>query len=141
MANCIIAMHKGISGRGYRTVTINKKKFFTHRLVAMLFLGLELQDTKTQVCHTCDNPNCINPEHLFLGTAKDNLQDAARKGRIRNGGRAGEKNVRAKLTAEQVLEIRNTFTVESSYVDIGHQYGVSPATISNVIRGITWTHL
>ena len=63
---CIPYNGNNYSAGGYRSIVINNKKFYVHRLVAMLFLNLGLQDTTTIVRHKCDNPNCINPDHLEL---------------------------------------------------------------------------
>lgn len=71
---------------GYGRLRYAGKKMLAHRLSYFLFRG-ELVDGKF-VCHTCDNPKCVNPNHLFLGTAKDNHDDAVKKGRIDTSKRA-----------------------------------------------------
>lgn len=85
------------------------------------------------VCHCCDNPSCVNPEHLFLGTAKDNAQDKIAKGRA-NVYRIPEKwrvvkgfNPKIKLTDEQVRSIRNDSRSLNVLADV---YDVDPSTIS-----------
>ncbi len=60
---------------------IPKKNYTTHRLMAMIHLGLNILDKKQVVCHECDNPPCVNPDHLFTGTHEDNMQDSKNKGR------------------------------------------------------------
>ena len=103
------------------------------------------------VLHRCDNPPCINPTHLFLGTAKDNSDDSHAKGRaIRPPVMYGEENPRAKLTESAVRKIRAAaaqarrpgklrFRRGSRLVDtLAERYGVTPMMIYFVIRGKNW---
>jgi hypothetical protein len=92
------------------------------------------------VCHDCDNPPCCNPAHLFLGTHQANMTDMARKGRVRHGNRRGMNGSKAKLTDDQVREIRalqGTATLE----EVGRRYGVSFSTIGMIWRRDTWFHI
>ncbi len=90
------------------------------------------------VCHTCDNPSCVRPDHLFLGTRKDNLQDAVQKGRMS----VGERNGRAKLTAAQVKEIRKRYPLEKpTYHSLAAEYGRSDYAIRAIIHRLTWKHI
>lgn len=101
------------------------------------------------VCHTCDNPRCVNPEHLFLGTPSDNTMDASRKGRlysdrgVRNPkkGLAGERNVMAKLTEDDVREIRHLVASGMMQKDVAPMFGVGRMTISRVVRRELWGHV
>jgi len=68
---------------GYGRISYKDKMRLVHRLAAFTWLDFDL-DSKILVCHKCDNPSCFNPEHLFLGTDKDNIRDAANKGRMVN---------------------------------------------------------
>ncbi len=86
------------------------------------------------VLHRCDTPSCVNPSHLFLGTNKDNLLDASRKGRIAHGERAGK----CKLTKEQVLKIRVDSRPNSQ---IATEYGVRSNQVSRIKCEKTWRHL
>mgnify|MGYP002672629053 CR=1 FL=1 len=83
------------------------------------------------VRHKCDNTFCINPEHLELGTHKDNVNDKVK----RNRQAKGEKNGSAKLTKEQVLQIRNDNRMGK---EIAKDFNVSRATISQIKNKITW---
>lgn len=91
------------------------------------------------VCHHCDNPPCVNPAHLFIGPPKINTQDMISKGRHGDTGAKGERNGHAKLTAEQVREIRASTNPNDS--DLARHYGVSPTTVTLARKGKTWRHL
>lgn len=91
------------------------------------------------VCHRCDNPLCVNPAHLFLGTPKDNVQDAVRKGR--KIGLRGERCPTRKLTSEQVMEIRRLYADGVFQKDLSRRFGVKQATIADIVNGRTWTDL
>lgn len=86
------------------------------------------------VCHSCDTPSCVNPDHLFIGTRLDNMQDAVKKGRTT----VGERNPQSKLTKENVVEIRSS--TETQEV-LGKRYGVMQSAISRIKTGKRWTHL
>jgi hypothetical protein len=114
------------------------------------------------VCHRCDNPPCTNPEHLFVGTPKDNSQDMAKKGRsglTRHPERAargtrnarfthpettarGEESGQAKLTESQVREIRQLHnTGAHSQKSLGKKFGVCKATIYYIVNNLSWQHI
>jgi len=91
------------------------------------------------VMHICDNPRCVRPCHLKLGTHADNSKDMTDKGRqakgIKNGGGV-------KLTEQQILEIRNLYaTTKTSYNKLGLQYNVSKVSIANIINRKLWKHI
>lgn len=91
------------------------------------------------VCHHCDNRLCVRPDHLFLGTAKENMQDCVRKGRLVHVSAKGEDGGSAKLTWEQVREIRNTYASGGiSQPALAREYGVVQGTISNILLHKTW---
>lgn len=89
------------------------------------------------VCHRCDNPRCVRPEHLFVGTMADNQQDMAQKGRSTRG----EKNPMARLTEADVREIRNKHAAGVKRDDLCAQWGVSLGCVSGVVDGINWRHV
>lgn len=86
------------------------------------------------VCHSCDNPKCVNPDHLFLGTPKDNAIDMKNKRR----SLSGEKHPNSKLTEHDALEIRKS---KRSKEFLSEKYGVSVYTIRDVLIRRTWNHI
>lgn len=100
-----------------------------HRAAWMLFRGAIPEGL--YVCHKCDNRACCNPEHLFLGTASENMFDAAAKGRLS----------RSSLTAEHVLEIRGRLESGAKIRRLAVEYGVSRAMVNMIKRGATWRHI
>lgn len=111
------------------------RKVAAHRFSAWIH-GMPVTDD-CLVCHRCDNPRCVNPEHLFLGTAADNARDKTQKGR--NYTPSGELNHFSKLCEADVKQIRaNT---ELTIAQLALQYGVSTTTIYKIIKGTTWRHL
>jgi len=84
------------------------------------------------VCHHCDNPACVNPEHLFLGTASDNMKDCVSKGRLDH---RGKRNSNAKLTEALIREIRSTALTQRK---LAAKFGVSEANIYYIQKGLTW---
>lgn len=94
------------------------------------------------VCHTCDNPPCVRPDHLFLGTQKDNVLDAIAKGRQINPPiKRGEEHGMVKLTAAQVIQIREELKAGNSQTDIARRYNVTQAAISLIKLGKKWAWL
>lgn len=89
-------------------------------------------------CHTCDNRRCVNPDHLYEGTRRQNMADATARGR--HNKRRGEVNQRAKLTADDVRQIRQ-LAISTRYSAIGDRFGVHPSTISRIARGLWRTEV
>jgi hypothetical protein len=88
------------------------------------------------VCHQCDNPICVRPDHLFLGTNDENMADMVAKGRAR-GASPGETNHAAKLTALQVQQIKARLGTVSNR-RLAREFGVSPWTINSIATGKVW---
>lgn len=121
---------------GYGRINIKNKPVLAHRLS----WEIHKDNIPKGLCvlHGCDNPGCVSPRHLFLGTQKDNVADCIRKGRDNYGLVLGEKHGCSKLTEKDVLAIRSS---EETGVILAKRYGVSTATISDVRKGHIWKHL
>lgn len=91
------------------------------------------------VCHHCDNPPCVNPHHLFLGAAVDNAADRDRKGR--HNAPRGEQHYKAKLTEDQVIEIRERYARGESPTALEKEFEVSLRGLEQVIYGQSWKYL
>lgn len=87
------------------------------------------------VCHKCDVPSCVNPDHLFLGTHTDNMRDMTAKGRRRGPKVDGEYNPSAKLSRKDIIEIRSC---NAPQMQVANAYGVSQALISAIITRKVW---
>lgn len=112
-----------------------RKKVTVHRLSYMLSVG-EIPEGM-EVCHKCDNRSCINPEHLFVGTRQDNINDRERKGR--NITKIGESNPAAKLTQKIVKECRElVYRNSASVVELAKKHSVCRKTMHNAVNGKTW---
>ena len=121
-------------GCGYGKLFINKKTVSAHRIAYQLAHGPI--PVGLWVLHRCDNPGCINPDHLFLGTAKDNSVDRNSKGR--NAFQRGEQGPAAKLTEDKVRLIRYDIRSQEA---IASDYGVHQGTISRIKLGKSWSHV
>lgn len=94
------------------------------------------------VCHTCDNPLCVNPAHLFLGTALDNQRDMQAKNRDRKDSPSGERNGRSRVTADQVREIRRRYASgEATQLAMAVEYNITKDQISRIINRKSWKNL
>lgn len=121
----------------YSKTPLGGGKYQRHRVYAHR-LSWELNEGAIPegmvVCHRCDNPGCVNPAHLFLGTMADNQRDMARKGRSPRGERQGK----SKLTE---ADVRAILASSEPHAIVGRRYGVTVGTVSDIRRKITWSHL
>jgi len=122
--------------RGYGQISQNNKARAAHRLAYTYTYGAIPENMF--VCHKCDNPPCVNPSHLFLGTLQENTADRDAKGRQVKGERVNT----AKLTENQVLDILRLYkTGNYTLKDFVAIYHVNVETIRALIKGKTWKHL
>ncbi len=112
-----------IGSKGYGFFKLNRKNQYAHRISYELAYG-PIPKGKL-VCHRCDNPRCVKPKHLFLGTHKDNLQDMVNKGRSNYGSRNG----RARLNEGMVASIRNSPLTNGQEA---YWWGVTEVLISRI---------
>jgi hypothetical protein len=125
-----------------------KKRYRAHRFAFLLLHGDIPNDLL--VLHTCDNPICVNPAHLYLGTHQDNMDDKVRRGRQAKGAThgsktkpesipKGERNGGAKLTPSDVRQIRRLFKAGcSSQKELARKFSVSPSQIYNIVSNRCW---
>ena len=111
---------------GYVQLTCDGRKILAHRLSYEVYNGSF--DLSLKVCHSCDTPNCINPEHLFLGTQADNIQDKETKGRH---GRTGKDP----LTEDEEAFILTYHSMGKTYKEIADLVGVHRMTVGRYVRG------
>lgn len=123
---------------GYGQIKFNGKTCRVHRLVYEHFFGEIAPDMV--IMHICDNPACVNPDHLKMATIKENNNDCDRKGR-RNPP-IGTRAHKAKLTDEQVIKIRELYANGNcTYKHLSARFGVTEAMIGYIIRRDHWKHL
>ncbi len=124
------------NSRGYGRIGVNGQDQRAHRVSYEMHCG-PIPDGH-MVCHRCDVPACVNPDHLFLGSAADNHSDMRRKGR----GGFGERHGRAKLSEADVITIAAMLADGSlSHAEIARRHGLSRGRISDIASGKTWRHV
>lgn len=137
-------------GKGYGQLKVRGRRTGAHRVSWEIHNGPIPEGL--HCLHKCDNPPCVNPEHLFIGTQDDNLKDMIRKGRSAKGQRngmlkhpdrqaRGEQLPQAKLRAEQVLLIREQAAKGKSDAELAKQFNVNRAAITYIRLGRTWKHI
>lgn len=116
-------------GNGYGNVNVDGKQISAHRRAYELFCGSVPEGF--DVCHTCDNRWCVNPDHLFVGTRKENMEDCMSKGRTDGGNRKH-------LTENRVQEIRRRLKLGMSPRRISQQMDVNYHTVTAIQRGASY---
>lgn len=139
-----------LNHNGYGRFYSEGKRSQAHRVAWELTFGSVPESVC--VCHKCDNPSCVNPAHLFLGSRADNLRDMDEKGR-RSHGRAhskamigktvrGEKHYRAKLVNAQVFEIRHRYAAGGVLQrELADEFGIDRSQVSHIVNMKSWRHL
>ncbi len=124
---------------GYGRISVGGKLVPAHRYSWSLHNGPF--DQSLMVCHKCDVPLCVNPDHLFLGTATDNMRDCKRKGRTGGGAKTparGHNNGNSRLLPHEVKQIK---ALDLPQRRIAKMFGVSQALISKIKRNEMWRHI
>lgn len=138
---CLMATSRGCfewtayKRQGYGRMGISRRLIDAHRLSWLIHRG-EIPEG-LDVLHECDNPSCVNPEHLFLGTHTDNMRDRVKKGR--HNPVHGEAVHTAKLNADSVMTIRHLWeTAGLTQQELAYMFGVSRAMIGYIVRRKSW---
>lgn len=121
---------------GYGELQVNKKIIKAHRFSFILHGGVV--QNGHEVCHSCDNPSCVNPAHLFSGTHSDNMRDMARKGRGYWPDTRGERHGASKLTSADVIAIRAATGPQSA---VAARFYISQTTVSQIRLRKRWAHI
>jgi hypothetical protein len=123
--------------RGYGRLNIYGKPVLAHRIAWELFRSEKLTPDQ-HLCHRCDTPGCVNPDHLFVGDQAANNADMKAKGRMRPGLVQGEAHGCAKLSEDKVLQIRRH---SGSPNEIAADFGISRRTVRDIRARRSWSHL
>lgn len=126
---------RNVQQNGYGHMKYSGSAQGTHRISWDLHNGQIPQGLC--VLHTCDNRACVNPDHLFLGTTKDNVADKIRKGRHARGERVNT----AKLTEAHVMKMYKRFDEGAGCPTVGREFGVTTTMAWNIKTGKSWSHL
>jgi len=95
-------------------------------------------DRSLNICHRCDNPGCVNPDHLFAATQKENIADRDRKGRRKMS--YGDRHYRSKITSDQAKEIK-ALKGKMKQTDIAKKFGINRSNVARIISGKYWKHI
>ena len=132
-SGCWIWMHN-VSNRGYGKITFDGRDYRAHRVSYAIYFG---DPGELLVCHKCDTPECVNPNHLFLGNHQDNMDDRQNKRRHSHG----VSRWCAVLDDEKVLDIRKAYGSGTSLSYLAEKYNVSASTLWSAAKRKTWKHV
>lgn len=140
MVTCLEHDQKG-TGAGYGRTHYKGQQAALHRVVYCKYYGVSLKDIHgLHVRHTCDNPRCINPEHLLLGTQQDNMDDRTIRGRSAKGATHGL----TKLNINDIQYIRENYKPRcrvNGTRALGRKFGVHNSQVSAIISRKSWGHI
>lgn len=128
MSGCHLWLGNILRGYGRFSLGRARRGVIAHRAAWMIYRG-ELREAD-QVLHRCDNPGCVNPDHLFIGTPADNMRDKTLKGRHPN----------YKINADIAVRIWR-LKGQGSRNSVAKQFGISPSTVQGIWRGTRWAHV
>ena len=126
----------GLHHSGYGVFSVNGKSKRANRVSYEIYKG-EIPDGLC-VCHACDVPACVNPDHLFLGTHAENIADREKKNRREPKQLRGEQTYNHKLTEKQAKEIKS---MVGTHQEIANKYGVSLTAVTRIKNGNSWRHI
>lgn len=143
------------TSKGYGRISKDGVRIGTHRYSWLIHNGTIPKGLC--VCHTCDNPPCVNPDHLWLGTNLENQQDMTKKGRrvinmvglhsfegrklqLENVSR-GERHIRSKFTNNKIYEVRALWETGYTINGLARTYGVAVNTMNSILKRKTWKHI
>jgi hypothetical protein len=125
----------GVNARGYGKASMDGKFIPAHRMSYILFFG-EIPDGKL-VCHACDNPPCVKPAHLWIGTTQENTKDMVKKRRHI----FGEKSSVSKLSSQDVRDILALERLGINQAVIGEKFNISAGHVNNIVKKRVWKHI
>lgn len=129
-----------VNHNGYGRFSFKSKPMHAHRFSWELHNG-PIPDG-LNVLHRCDNPKCVNPSHLFLGTQKDNVKDMVKKNRQSNKmGRKGESHSQNKLNEANIKRIRELYLKSFTQKELAKLFKVSQSQISRIVNNKNWGHI
>jgi len=135
---------------GYGRFGFRNKYYLAHRLSWEFHFG-EIPKGM-QICHHCDNPLCVNPDHLFMGTQSDNIKDAVKKGRMKNLFKKGHTGLDfqrpcgenchfSKLKLKDIIKIKELLKRGIRTMEIASKFGLSQRYIYDIKNGEAWKHI
>jgi HNH endonuclease len=139
MSECI-EWGKARNRDGYGSVKFMRKMQLAHRVAYVQSKGLHIDDIIGMVVrHRCDNPGCVNPEHLEIGTHQDNIRDKVERGRA--SAPKGSKHRSAKLKESDIPQIRKMLADGVMQKDIAEMFGIDATQVCKIKAGVYWKHV